>query len=69
MAQQLLNRQQVLAELADQHGISVTEQTLFRWIRRGIFPAPIKITPRIRGWTPNTPSDWIKSRIASPEAA
>ena len=41
-------------------GISRT--TLWRWVRDGHFPAPIKLTPRTVGWRENVVEEWLDSR-------
>lgn len=38
--------------------------TIWRKVNAGLFPAPIKITNRARGWLESEVSDWQRARIA-----
>jgi prophage regulatory protein len=42
--------------------IGVSRTTLWRMVRAGTFPAPIRITERSRGYLLETIEDWMRSR-------
>ena len=43
--------------------IPVSGMSLFRWIRLGVFPRPIKVQ-RLRYWRASVVRDWLESRQA-----
>lgn len=43
-------------------GIVRSRTTLWRWISRGEFPAPIQLSVRAQGWPENVVDDWVASR-------
>ena len=42
--------------------IGVSRTTLWRMVRAGAFPAPVRITERNRGYLLETIEDWMRSR-------
>jgi prophage regulatory protein len=42
-----------------------SEATLWRWIRAGNFPAPIRIGPNSVGWLETEINEWIAARAAA----
>jgi prophage regulatory protein len=36
--------------------------TLWRWVRDGHFPKPLRIGPNVKGWTEEMIADWLASR-------
>jgi prophage regulatory protein len=49
--------------------VGATPSTIWRWIRSGEFPPPIRIGKNMVGWRSDRVQDWIESRpIASPQA-
>jgi prophage regulatory protein len=44
-------------------GVSTT--TLYRWVRQGLFPRPLKLGPRLTGWPEATFDAWVASRDVS----
>ena len=45
--------------------IGVSRTTLWRMVRAGAFPAPIRITERSRGYLLHTVEDWMRARSES----
>lgn len=45
--------------------ISLSRTTLWRKIREGTFPAPIRLSEKARGWRLSVIRAWISSREAS----
>lgn len=37
--------------------------TLWRWVKAGTFPAPVKLGPNLSAWPASQVKDWIKDRI------
>lgn len=48
---------------------SISQPTLFRWRRIGIFPQPIKFGPNSVGWERQTVEDWLKAKKSASQAA
>ena len=42
--------------------VGLSKSTLWRYIKDGEFPAPIKLGPRASGWIEHEIDDWIASR-------
>jgi prophage regulatory protein len=42
--------------------IGVSRTTLWRMVKAGAFPAPVRITERSRGYLLETIEDWMRSR-------
>ena len=61
MARKLLKTRDVLDELG------ISNMTLWRWIKAGTFPQPIKVGSR-NAWTRADLDLWIESRRAKPAA-
>jgi len=36
--------------------------TIYEWVRKGLFPKPVKLGPRFSGWYSDEVQDWINSR-------
>lgn len=45
--------------------LQISEVTIWRWVRAGQFPKPIKLGPNIIGWRKGDIDDWISSRSAA----
>lgn len=56
MAERILRKPAVLER------VPVSSATLYRWIARGRFPAPVKLGPNVVGWKESDVSAWIESR-------
>jgi predicted DNA-binding transcriptional regulator AlpA len=44
------------------HMIPVSPATLWRWVREGIFPKPVRLSSRVTAWRIEDVEGWIKSR-------
>ena len=44
--------------------LGVSESTLYRYSRNGNFPAPIKLSPRRRGWPKSVVEEWLREKDA-----
>jgi prophage regulatory protein len=44
--------------------LSVSRETLFRWVRVGHFPAGIKLGPNVRAWPRDVVESWIAARAS-----
>lgn len=42
--------------------IGVTRQTIWRWVSRGDFPAPIKLGPSVTRWKASAVDEWLGER-------
>lgn len=40
----------------------VSNATLYRWIKEGHFPAPVKLGPNSVGWRESALQEWLDSR-------
>ena len=54
---------------AVQQRIGVSRSTLYSWIAKGEFPAPVKIGARAVAWDAAAVDDWIARRIRAGKAA
>lgn len=53
------------SHLVGHNGITgVSAATLYRWIKAGKFPPPIRLGERIRGWPSDTVQAWLNARDA-----
>lgn len=55
-----LDRMLRIAEVLRITGVSTA--TLYRWIKDGHFPAPVKLGPNSVGWRASVVRNWIDSR-------
>ena len=39
--------------------------TLYQWISKGLFPAPIRLGPRNVGWRQSVVTEWLTTRISA----
>lgn len=44
--------------------VPVSASTLWRWVRAGTFPAPLKIGPNITAWKVGDVRQWLQSQTA-----
>lgn len=42
--------------------VPIDHSTLWRWVRNGYFPKPIKLGPHTTAWSVQAVMDWIKSK-------
>jgi len=49
-------------DLAERYGVS--RLTVWRWVREGRFPAPVKLGPNCSRWTGADMEQWEASRAA-----
>lgn len=40
----------------------VPRSTLYKWIKKGAFPAQLRLGPRSVGWNVQTVNEWIEQR-------
>jgi prophage regulatory protein len=45
--------------------LAVSRATLWRWIRDGAFPAPLRLGTFARGWKRSDIQAWIDSRVTT----
>jgi len=50
-------------ELADY--LKVSRQTIWRWVREGKFPAPVKLGPNCTRWNLSTVRDWESGKVGA----
>ncbi len=50
-----------IAKVCDQTGISRTQ--IYRLIKSGDFPRPVKLSTRIVAWNEDTISDWLDQKF------
>ena len=46
------------------HMIPVSPATLWRWVREGVFPKPVRLSSRVTAWRAEDVEGWIKTRQA-----
>ncbi|MXW18356.1 MAG: AlpA family transcriptional regulator [Gemmatimonadetes bacterium] len=56
MGTRVLRAREVVSE------IGVSKATLYRWVRSGGFPKPIKLGPGAVGWRREELDEWVDSR-------
>ena len=69
-----MNREQLIRinELASHKGqrglIPVSPATLWRWVKAGKFPEPIRLSDRVTAWEASKVNAWIKSQSSEARA-
>jgi prophage regulatory protein len=58
-----------LEELKTLKGIRFHRQTIWRLVKAGQFPAPIKLWAATNAWAEHEIDEWIQSRIGERDAA
>lgn len=43
-------------------GIGVDRSTMWRWIKQGILEPPLRLGPKVRGWTWDYIEQWLRER-------
>ncbi|WP_321965191.1 AlpA family transcriptional regulator [Paraburkholderia sp. J7] len=43
--------------------VGVRKTTIYAWVKRGEFPAPVRLGARAVGWRESEIGDWLASRI------
>lgn len=43
--------------------LGISQPTLYRWIRIGHFPKPVKYGPLLTGWRPETIDFWVSGKV------
>lgn len=56
----MINRIMRLPEVLTATGVSPA--TIWRWVKAGNFPAPVKLGPNATGWRATDVESWIESR-------
>lgn len=65
-----MNREQLIRinELASHKGrpglIPVSPATLWRWVKAGKFPEPIRLSERVTAWEASKVSAWIEAQAS-----
>jgi predicted DNA-binding transcriptional regulator AlpA len=44
-------------------GINYSRTTLWKWIKHGMFPAPVSITPKAQVWAREEIEQWVDDRL------
>ena len=60
--QKLIPREEVLA------WVGVSRQSLYKWVKKGTFPKPVRLSKSGGGWIPEELQAWEQDRIAEREA-
>ncbi len=69
-----MNREQLIRinELASHKGqrglIPVSPATLWRWVKAGKFPEPIRLSDRVTAWEASKVNAWIQSQSSEARA-
>lgn len=45
--------------------LGVSRASIYAWIARGEFPAPVKLGPRLSAWSLAEIEDWERARMAA----
>lgn len=45
--------------------LGVSKPTIYLWIKRGAFPAPLKIGPKASGWLLSEIESWLAERATA----
>lgn len=69
MNRELLIRINELASHKGQRGlIPVSPATLWRWVKAGKFPEPIRLSDRVTAWEASKVNAWIQSQSSEARA-
>lgn len=49
--------------------IGCSKPTVYKWVKQGLFPAPLKIGPKASGWLLSEIHAWIEQRSGARGAA
>ena len=61
--EQYLNIQEITASL------KVSKSTLWRWIKQGLFPRPVRLGPKAVRWRESDIAAWDRERTAAEASA
>jgi predicted DNA-binding transcriptional regulator AlpA len=42
--------------------LSISSSTLYRWVARGDFPAPIRLSQAVTAWSSEQVADWLAQK-------
>ena len=45
--------------------VPISSATLWRYVKAGSFPAPVKLFPRVTAWRVEDVREWMRSRTAA----
>jgi prophage regulatory protein len=69
MNRELLIRINELASHKGRPGmVPVSPATLWRWVKAGKFPAPVRLSDRVTAWEASKVNAWIQSRSSEAQA-
>ena len=69
MNRELLIRINELASHKGRPGmVPVSPATLWRWVKAGKFPAPVRLSDRVTAWEASKVNAWIQSRSSEARA-
>ena len=58
----------VLRRPAVLSALGISNSTLHAWIKKGHFPAPLELGPRVRGWRKSTVDAFLNACTSAPTA-
>lgn len=47
----------------------ISRSTIYAWVRKGLFPAPVRIGPRASGFIQSDIEQWQRDRVTASRAA
>ena len=45
--------------------VPIDHSTLWRWVKQGRFPQPVKLGPNITAWSAQSVHDWIEQKAGA----
>jgi len=61
--------EQVVRPKAARAKLGVSNATLYRWVKEGRLPKPIRVGPAVSGWPERELDDYLRRRIAERDRA
>ncbi len=68
-ANQLIRINELASHKGQRGLIPVSPATLWRWVRAGKFPEPIRLSDRVTAWEASKVNAWVQSQASSKGAA
>lgn len=68
-ANQLIRINELASHKGQRGLIPVSPATLWRWVKAGKFPEPIRLSDRVTAWEASKVNAWVESRASGKGAA
>ncbi len=67
-ANQLIRINELASHRGQRGVVPVSPATLWRWVKAGKFPAPIRLSDRVTAWEASKVNAWIQSQAGGVQA-